>query len=411
MPEPSDQDGNDSPDIHPTIGIDRVATGGNGVGRLVDGRVAFVTGALPGETARISIDRERKRHVEATAIEIVSAAPARQAPPCPHVADGCGGCDWQHVEHLTAQELRRSVVVDCLERIGRLADPPVVTGPVLDPSGYRTIVRAAVVDGRAGFRMARAHDVVTLDSCLVAHPLVEELLTDARYPGASEISIKVGARTGERLVLVDTTERCALPPDVTVVGAGNDGHIHEEIHGRRLRVSARSFFQCRPDGAEALVDLVGQSARSALGTSFDSGGCHIVDAYGGVGLFGATLGAGHRVTSIESSPSSCADAQINLAANGVVEPSVVQSDVEAWASESADLVIADPSRKGLGAAATDVLTQCQAPVFVLVSCDPAALGRDARLLTDAGYELTSVTTVDLFGYTAHVEAVSTFVRR
>ncbi len=412
MPEHDDHAANEStePDsVEPQaeLAIDRIATGGAGVGRLDDGRVAFVGGALPGETVHFTIDRERKRHVEATAVNIVTASAARQDAPCAHVADGCGGCDWQHVTPSAARNLRRDVVVDCLERIGRIENPPVTIGPELGADHYRTIVRAAVVDGRPGFRMAGAHDVVKVDSCLVAHPLAEELLTEGRYPGATEISIKVGARTGERLVAVDTTQACSVPEDVTVVGPGADGVMHENIHGQRLQISARSFFQCRPDGAEVLVDLV----RAAAGDHLASGPKQIVDAYGGVGLFGATLGRGHRVTSIEASTSSSADATVNLREAGVATPHIVKSTVESWTPEPADLVIADPSRKGLGAPAVEVLAATGAPRFVLVSCDPGALGRDAKLLLDAGYSLDSVTTVDLFGYTAHVEAVSVFSYR
>ncbi len=388
------------------VSIERVATGGAGVGRLEDGRVIFVDGALPLEHVRVEITRERKRHVEARALEIIEPSPHRVAPPCPHLERGCGGCDWQHVSVNAAHDLRRDIVVDCLTRIGRLQNPAVAAGPTLPTDGYRTVLRAAVVDGKAGFRKARAHDVVSVDSCIVAHPLAEEILVDGVFPGATEISIKVGARTSERLVVVDTTERCSVPDGVTIVGPGQDAFIHERIHGQALQISARSFFQCRPDGAEVLVDLVG----NALGPALDSAGKTIVDAYGGVGLFGATLGAGHRVISLEASVSSSNDAEVNLATAGTARATVVRGTVEAWTPEPADVVIADPSRKGLGQRAIDVLAATNVPVLVLVSCDPASLGRDARGLIEAGFALESSTTIDLFGHTSHVEAVSLFLR-
>ena len=83
-----------------------VAAGGAGVGRDGDGRVVFVRGALPGERVRVTVTDERKTYATATLDEVVEPAPDRTAPPCPHVADGCGGCDWQHVEPAAQPGLR-----------------------------------------------------------------------------------------------------------------------------------------------------------------------------------------------------------------------------------------------------------------------------------------------------------------
>lgn len=397
--------------------IERVVAGGAGLGRLSDGRVAIVKGALPGETAVVAVEREAKRHIEGSAVSIENPSRHRVSPPCPHAPDegapandSCGGCDWQHIDTAQATEFRRAIVVDALRRIGKIAEPDVVTGPSLGVEGYRTIVRAAVDPaGVPGFRKAGSHDPVDLDSCLVAHPLAAEILLDGRFPGASEIEIKVGARTGERLVSVtpSTAVAAAQAPDgVIVVGQGGDGAIVESVAGNDYRISAGSFFQCRPDGADALIDLV----REACGSSLDQPGRRLLDAYGGVGLFGVALGEGHHVVSVESNPSSCADAEVNLDRAGTASFQVVRSNMERWKPQSMDVVIADPARKGLGPKGVGVLAATGAETLVLVSCDPAALGRDARLLIDAGFTLDGVTTLDLFGHTSHVEAVSRFHR-
>jgi 23S rRNA (uracil1939-C5)-methyltransferase len=181
---------------------------------------------------------------------------------------------------------------------------------------------------------------------------------------------------------------------------------HEELAGRRWRISARSFFQARPDGAEALVDLVRAALDGAL-----TGGAHVVDLYGGVGLFAGTLGgdvgeAGH-VTLVERGASSLADARVNLRG---LPAKIIKADVAHWGAAAAEAVVADPPRAGLGPRGVRAVAATGTPRLALVSCDPASLGRDAKQLVAAGYELRTTTLVDLFPHTSHVEVVSRFDR-
>jgi 23S rRNA (uracil1939-C5)-methyltransferase len=177
--------------------------------------------------------------------------------------------------------------------------------------------------------------------------------------------------------------------------------VHEQVDGTDLRISAGSFFQTRVDGATALV----QAVREAVGPLDPSP--TLVDAYAGVGLFAATIGRDAEVVCIEQSASACDDARHNLRGRAAT---IVRGSVERWRPVPADAVIADPSRRGLGKKAVETLVASGAPRFVLISCDAAACGRDARLLADAGYRLDHSTLVDLFPHTPHVEIVSTFDR-
>lgn len=361
------------------VDVVRIATGGEGVARAPDGRTLFIAGALPGERVRAAVVEVRKRHGRADLVEVVTAAPGRRVPPCPHVADGCGGCDWQHATEALQAELRRTIVHDALTRIGRLTDPVVEDGvAVADPR--RTTVRVAVgADGRAGYRRRRSHDLVHPRTCLVVHPRLEELLVGGRYEG-DEVVLRVGARTGEEAV---------------------DGTIHEEAGGRRWRVSAGSFFQPSAEAADALVHEVGE----AVGPR-DGG--RLVDLASGVGLFAGTVGARFdEVVAVEIAPTAVADAEVNLADRPV---RIVRSTIERWTSEPADVVVADPPRAGLAAAGVDRVAATGAGSVVLVSCDAASLGRDAGLLVAAGYRLERSRVLDLFPQTAHVEVVSRFVR-
>ena len=370
------------------VDVTRVATGGEGVARAPDGRTLFVAGALPGERVRAAVVEIRRRHGRAEVAEVVVAAPGRRRPPCPHVAHGCGGCDWQHVTGDLQADLRRTIVRDALERIGRIADPVVEAGITLPAGAGRTTVRAAVVDGRAGYRRRHSHDVVAPRTCMVVHPRLEQMLVQGRYADG-EVLLRVGDRTGDEAAV-------ALPVEDDEVGV-----IHEVAGDRRWRISARSFFQPSPQAADALVEEV----RDAVG---DIHGGTMVDLASGVGLFAGTVGAPFReVVAVEAAPTAVADAEVNLADLPV---RTVRSTIERWTPERAEVVVADPPRAGLAAAGVDRVVATGAPTVVLVSCDAASLGRDAGLLAAAGYRLERSRVLDLFPQTSHVEVVSRFVR-
>jgi 23S rRNA (uracil1939-C5)-methyltransferase len=400
-------------DVVRDVDVGGLVAGGEALARLGDGRRLLVDGALPGEVVDVALRSVRPRLARAAVVGVRRPAPTRVQPPCPFVAAGCGGCDLQHAAPDAQVGLKVGIVVDALRHLGGVVDPPVEAGAALPDRGFRTALRLGVRAGRAGFRRRRSHDVLAVEECLVAHPALSELLAEGRYGRAQEVTLRVGAVTGERLAVLHPTARGAvLPADVTVVGTdelrrGRRAWFHDEVAGRRYRISALSFFQTRTDGAAALVQAVTVAGGDELA---DAG--RVVDAYGGVGLFAAALarpgGAGRRVVLVERSASSCADARRNLSG---LDARVVNVAVERWRPGPADVVVADPARAGLGRVAVDVVAATGAAVAVLVSCDAAALARDTRLLGERGYELAQARVVDLFPHTHHVEVVSRFVRR
>jgi 23S rRNA (uracil1939-C5)-methyltransferase len=144
------------------------------------------------------------------------------------------------------------------------------------------------------------------------------------------------------------------------------------------------------------------AVRDACGELLGSGS--IIDAYGGVGLFASAVD-GRTITVVEESEAACADATVNLTD---VPAQIMCTPVERWRPRRADLVIADPSRTGLGRQAVTVLAATRAARIVLVSCDPVSLARDAGLLRELGYGHVRSTVYDLFPQTHHVEVVTTF---
>ena len=389
----------------PAVRIEKVVAEGDGLGRLADGRVVFVEGGLPGELVSIRIVKQSRDYARAVVVGVLEANPERIDPPCPHVSHGCGGCDLQHATVGLQRRIKLDIVRESLVRIGRQVDPQVVLGPThSDPFGYRTTIRVARGErGQVGFRRRSSHDVVPVTKCLIAHPGLNAVLERVRV--GSEVD-EIALRASN----VDDAVTWWAEPDADDVSGlpargGPESRLVERVFGRDFVVSAGSFFQSSPAAAEALVE----SVRRALGDPNTWPEGDVVDAYSGIGLFAAlAVPADRHVLAIESNPWACADARVNLSDRSAT---VVESRVDDWQPRNCAVVVADPARDGLRASGVEVLSNTGAAVIVLVSCDPASLGRDARLLDAAGYQLDECEVLDLFPQTHHVEAVSRFVRR
>lgn len=368
--------------------IDKLVAGGAGLARASDGRVVLATGCLPGERVGVVIDRVKRDVAFGRTTDVLRASPDRVSPPCAHVADGCGGCDWQHIAPHAQGGLKRGIVIDALTRVGAVADPPVAPTVDLPALGYRQRVRFVVSNGRAAFRRTSSNDPIAVSSCVVLHPKLDRVMTTTDWSASREAELAYGTTTDETLRVAPTPR-----------APQRDGQYHEVVAEHRFRISARSFFQIRTDGAEVLVALV----RGAVGEVTT-----LADLYAGVGLFAATVPSAH-VVAVEGNPSAVADCRVNLATHP--DAKVHRIAVERWrAKRGYDAVIADPSRAGLGADGVASVLRCTPGRIALVSCDPAAMARDVRALVAGGYELVEVRPVDLFPMTSHIETVSTLVR-
>ena len=391
--------------------FERLVAGGDALGHLADGRVIFVPGALPGELVDVQITQAKKDFARGTVASIVEQSEHRVAPPCEHVARGCGGCSWQHLDVAQHMEAKVAIVREALRRNGKIETLEVTAGGFVPPTASRTTLRMAITpDGRLGFRRGGSHDVIDTPTCLVAHPLLNDFIGDVRVTGATEATLRCGVTTGEVGIWLHDEDGEDVP-GATVTGlpshvvVGRKAMLHEVVQGVSLQVSMASFFQASQVAAELLVSAVNDAAGdSSLSGEYGP----IIDAYGGVGLFTATLvDTDIPVVLVESNPSACSDARSNLHDHDV---SIEQIAVEQWRVQDAGLVIADPARNGLGAMGVNAIVATEAKRIVLVSCDAVAGARDIRLLLDAGYACEGVTVLDLFPNTPHVEVVSSFTR-
>jgi 23S rRNA (uracil1939-C5)-methyltransferase len=389
-----------------------LVAGGDAIGRMPSGKVIFVDGALPGERVEVELTDTRKDYARASVRRVIEPSSDRVVPPCPHVIAGCGGCRWQH---LSPEAQYRSKVRIAVESLARIARIPVSedfvarasTGAHIPSIGYRTTVRLAFdADGRPGFRERSTNRVVAVDTCLVAHPLLQRAIAalSARRGSGAEVTLRCSTTTEVVGAVVHGDESDVQGLDhVDVVG--DAARLVETVRDTDIVVSMGSFFQSGVHAAEVLVDTVLRVAGpEALSGAFGQ----VVDAYGGVGLFAATIVPTHvPVTLVESNSYAVGDARHNL---GSHRATVVESLFEDWHALPAGLVIADPARTGLGAPGVSVLAATRAPVVVLVSCDAAAGARDARLLAELGYELDDLVVLDLFPHTHHLEMVMRFRR-
>jgi 23S rRNA (uracil1939-C5)-methyltransferase len=398
----------------------RLAAGGDGVGRLEDGRTVFVPRTAPGDLVQPEALRTHRRFARARLGRLLEPSADRVEPRCPHyVRDDCGGCQLQHLAPEAQREARRGFVGDALRRLARrdVSDPPLV--PSDREYDYRTKITLAVSsDGRriGLHRYDRADQVFDLDWCHITVPALMELWQALRglrplLPPRLETVVLRGDRTGGRHVLFRAgggevwsgarplhaeLDRRGQP--ATIWWQQEDG-VSRAMAGAGEAYPATVFEQVHP----AMGDRVRAHAIGALGRV---AGRHVWDLYAGIGETTAALAqAGASVESVESDRRAVAEAEARGPAARRHAGRVEHVLPELGAPE---LVITNPPRTGMDARVTEALERLRPARLVYVSCDPATLARDLARLP--GYRLTDVTAFDLFPQTAHVETVAVLER-
>lgn len=408
-----------------------MAHGGLAVGRDGSGRAVFVDGGLPGESVDARLVREQPR----MALAVLARLPDRpsadrvEQPPCPAFGRwpqrgeqphrACGGCQWQHVRYGAQAAYKRALVVDALERIGRLEAPAVAeTLAMSEPWGYRNRLTVQWNESGPCLVAADGRTAVPVAACPIAHPLLAELLRLLEpQPGAGiEAILRTGVGTGDQMLVlrdpagsieeldIDTQASVILVgPGGTQVAAGRP-YLVERLAGRSFLVPPESFFQVNSEMAEQLVRLVREAVPPGTGL--------LVDAFAGVGTFGLSVADRAReVVAIESDAAAVAAAVEN--AVGMPNITLIEgSAVEGLESlsEAPDALIVDPPRAGLPRGLHTYLERRRPPTIIYVSCEPSTLARDAGRLSAIGYRLDACQPVDMFPHTFHTETVSVFRR-
>lgn len=393
-----------------------MAHGGEAVARK-DGKAHFVAGAMPGEVVTGTVVEDKGSWARVALVDVIEPVEGRRTPPCRH-ADECGGCQWQHADESLQHMWKRQTVIGQLEHLGRIADP-VVHETVVPSSGfhYRNRMDFRVVEGRPALYRERSNDLVPLEECLLLAPPIQGIFDRlGDLAGLDRLTFRCGVNTGDVLLIVEgDVPDSILDLGVPVVRQGRSGleplvgepELSEIVAGVRFQIPPEGFFQNSTAGAEALVNCVRQVLEVEVHET-------MLDAYCGVGLFGATVGkdAG-RVLGIESSERAAGFARRNLQSAGIeakVIAGSVTRDIEAF-DEYWDVAVVDPPRKGLTERGVEAITSTMPRRIAYVSCDPASFARDTRILETYGYDFVSATPVDLFPQTYHIEIVGQFDRQ
>ena len=435
------------------VSIETATIDGSGVAR-VDGQVVFVPGALPGERCSVRIAHVGRSAVFAQLLSVLTPSAHRVEPDCPYFPR-CGGCALRHMDYEQELALKQAHVQSCLTRIGGQTISALPITGTAQTDGYRNKVQFPVQeqDGRpvAGFFSGKTHRVIPVRHCRIQpdcadairgavlawmeqyHIRAYDEQTHSGY--IRHIYIRFGAESGQILVCI--VANCAqLPKKKQLVAAllaaepgittivfspntkkGNtvlgtefhplygDGTITDMLCGLQFRLSAPAFYQVNHAQAERLYE-------KAVQLTGLTGNETVLDLYCGTGTITLCL-ARHakKAIGVEIVPQAIEDAKFNAAQNGMENAEFFCMDAGQAAKMLADrrtrpdVIVVDPPRKGVSADVIEAISAMAPQRVVYVSCDPATLARDLKLLTAAGYTLQTVEAFDLFPRCAHVETV------
>lgn len=370
------------------LDISTVAFGGDGVGR-VDHFVVFVPFVVGGERVEAEIVEVKRRYATADLVRVIAPSPHRVAPRCPYYTR-CAGCQYQHMDYAHQLELKRAQIREVLERIGKIADPPVAP-VVASPRPYHYRNKLVVHGpGVPGFWSVRGREIIPITQCPIAREPIHARLTE---PLA---------------VNTHLTLRCDSDGKVYVFAEpAPEELIVEELIGRRLEVPLGSFFQVNPE----VIALAIEQVRAA----FRDGGCRtLVDAYCGVGVFALYLAdLADHVYGVERDERAIAAANVNAVRLGLTRYDFYAGSTDRllfYVLRQCQLdqtcLILDPPRSGCGKQVLKTLARQHPRQVLYISCAPPMLARDLQELLRCGYRLERVTPLDMFPQTQHCEVIA-----
>ena len=388
------------------VEIEKVAHGGHFIARY-EGAVIFVRHAIPGEIVEVEITGIEKSFARADVRAVIESSPSRVISPCKY-SGACGGCDFQHIEASRQRELKSDVIAEQFARIAKM-EVAVEVEEVSTALGWRTRFGATSDSrGEIGFKAQRSNEVIAINSCPVLIPEIDFPTLPLGDIGANKRVEVALSSTGERsiAVLEARSERTEQRSKPKIIEGG--AALTYSAANREYRVSQSAFWQSNINAPQKLVDAVLEFAEFELGD-------HLLDLYGGVGLFAGAalplLGVGGRIDIVEGSAVATDDARFNFhgASNVFVHTGDVSREIKKF--KRADVVVLDPPRTGAGKPVIEKITKLSARAIIYVACDPAALARDTTYLQEMGYHLEDIRAFDLFPMTHHIESVALYTPR
>ena len=381
------------------ITVERIVPGGYGIGFAEDLTV-FVPLSAPGDRLKVILERVKGKTAFAEIDSIIGPSVERGVAPCKYFGT-CGGCDMQQLPYEGQLSAKAEIVRDSLHRIGKLEIGKIPIIPSPKPLAYRTraLWRADTREGKMGYYKRNSHDIVDVDHCPILDPALDATLLKFRSALDDLVSWE------EKLVV-----EAAVGTDGSVSIFSADSpeptdEINVDAAGESFSFDARTFFQGNLSLVETLVEL-------AVG---NTSGDHALDLYCGVGLFSLPLARRfEHVTGVESNDRAITFANTNAKRAGLDNIRFFAEGVARFLFDrdpgKPALVLLDPPRAGTEKNVIKRIIKLAPREISYVACDPAILARDVRRLVDGGYSIDSVTAIDLFPQTHHVETVARLSR-
>ena len=440
--------------------INGMTSEGSGVGRY-EGMAVFVGASAVGDVLDVRIIKTSKKYAIGRIESIIVPSGTRIEPDCP-VFKSCGGCAYRHIAYEEELRIKRQRVVDALTRIGGLDENEV--GEIIgaeNPDGYRNKAQMPIGRDRnggyaAGFYAYHSHRIISCAGCALQPAVFADVIRvftewcaafkpepydELSHKGLlRHLYIRYGEMSGDIMVcLVINGEKVAGEAELAamlrerikgfkslvintnrektnvILGkkcrtAYGDGYITDTLCGLEFKVSPLSFYQVNRTQAQRLYSLAADCAALSPDDV-------LLDLYCGTGTIGLSMAKKvKRLIGVEIVPQAVENAMENAARNGIDNAEFICKDAAAAASELKgrgeipNVIIVDPPRKGLSAPLIETIAEMAPQRLVYVSCDCATLARDIRLFAEHGYRTQSVTPLDMFPRTAHVETVALMTR-
>ena len=409
-----------------TVTIEKPVAGGRMLARH-EGQIVFVAGAIPGERARVRIERIQKQLAFGNVVAVLDPSPDRRAA---DVDWACGGSLYAHIEYERQRQVKSEVIADAFARIAKmpLAAPVVVRASMEE--GYRMRARLHARDGKFGFFREGTHELCDAAPTRQLRPdsidALRRLAGALKGVAVTSCELSENAPATERAVLLELAPSVTAPDHVDPID-GISGLLfidHEQGHmsvsygspyvvdhipvsdaAVSLTHHVQSFFQ---GNRHLLPELVTQVvAQVPAGT--------VTELYAGVGPFAVSLAArgDTQVVAVEGDRSSARDLESNAAPYGNalrVQHLSVESYLKQRGLQRPDTLLLDPPRTGISTEAMSGIVGLKIPRVVYLSCDPATLARDVKRFSEAGYRLEHIEAFDLFPSTAHIETLAVMMR-
>ena len=441
------------------LNIDDIGNEGEGIGHI-DGYALFLKDAVMGDRVRAKIIKTKKNYGFARVEEVLEPSKDRVEPKCP-VARPCGGCTLQHLAYEKQLEYKFNKVKNCLERIGGLQGIESKMEPIYgmkEPFYYRNKAQFPVGTDKeghlvTGFYAGRTHNIIDCTHCSIQHPVNEQILKKVlNYMKENQISAyneknhqglvrhivtRVGFVTGEIMVclvingskknlknlnvLVDSLKEIKGMTSICVnVNREKTNRILgnkiEEVYGPvyiydyignvKYQIGPLSFFQVNPKQTRVLYE-------KALEYAQLNGNETVWDLYCGIGTISLFLAQkAKQVYGVEIVKEAIDDAKLNARMNGFTNAEFFVGKAEEVLPREyekngiyADVIVVDPPRKGCDGKLLETMVEMAPKRIVYVSCDPATLARDVKILDEKGYQVEKVSVVDQFSHSGHVETI------